>query len=132
MNFDIITLIKCIAIIYTSIIDIFIGIAITHLTDKYLFKNIFKKDDNKSNINLILLIFQIGFIIGCLIICSYFARNLLELIPFPLDHFFGFNYDQIKEVRSGNLLNIAILLYSITLQSKIVILKNILNKLDNN
>jgi hypothetical protein len=105
---------------WITIIYIFAGLCIAYLTDKYIFSIIFK--DNPKYI--IYTIFHLSLILGCLSIFSYCARNLIQLIPFPLDNYYGFNYQKVKEVQSGSLINTSILLFSIALASKVSVVRS--------
>jgi hypothetical protein len=135
MDFSIITIIKIIAIIYICIIDIILGLIVSILLDKYLFEKIFK--DNKSEDNYdkqnifnkyyFYKIIKLGFIIGILVAFSYILRNIIQLIPFPLDNYYGFNYDKLLEYKSNTLLTTIIMLYSKTLQNNIKQIKKDLN-----
>jgi hypothetical protein len=126
MKLDIITIIKCIALMYISILFVVSGIFTTHLCDKYIFSNrLSKNDNNKSIIRLTL---EISIIIGFITILSYIGRNLIQLIPFPLDNFNGFQYSRVKELQTGTLLTVSLLLYNLTLSSKVTILKEKLAK----
>ena len=84
-----ITLIKCIAIIYITVIYVSFGIFMASLIDKF-YSKIFKKEDNKkTNIKIIS---EIVTIVSTIAISTYILRNLILFVPFPLDNQYGFDY----------------------------------------
>jgi hypothetical protein len=56
-------------------------------------------------------------------IAVYILRNFVEKIPFPLDGFFGFEHQKVKELSGGIILTFSILNQSV-LRRKIEILYN--------
>lgn len=121
-HLDMITLIKCIAIMYIAVIDIIAGISITTLIDKYIFPKSFSDKDHEKSI--LRLISEITLIVSTFSIIAYFIRNLIQLVPFPFDDHFGFDYSRVSEVKSGALFSATLVLYCSTLYSKVVILRN--------
>jgi hypothetical protein len=41
----------------------------------------------------------------------YFARNLVELIPYPFDNFFGFHHKKVKELGAATAFTFVLLYY---------------------
>jgi hypothetical protein len=58
----------------------------------------------KSSLSLILLIWVNGVLI-------YFARNLVELIPYPFDSYFGFHHKKVKELGAATAFTFVLLYY---------------------
>jgi len=54
----------------------------------------------------------------------YIAKNLLELLPSPLDGIGGFEHAKVKEVKSAPLLAFALLYYQSDLQDKLKAMYN--------
>ena len=54
-----------------------------------------------------------------LAIASYIIRNVVELIPFPLDGVYGFEHRKVKELSGGIVTGFAIFLYQKNLRAKI-------------
>ena len=124
---NMITLIKCIALIYVSIFYVFSGISISYFVDRYITPPFFSdKENNKKCI--LKLSFEISIIIGFLVVLSYFSRNIIQLIPFPLDKAYGFDYSLLKEVQSGGIMTGMLITYCSSLESKVKELKSKLNK----
>ena len=124
MNLDMITFIKLLGIIYICIIDIIVGLVISGLVDKYIFKKFFYKkkkvDDSTNNTRYYIFKFlKIGLMIGILVSCSYIFRHIIQYIPFPLDNYHGFKYYKLNEFRSNSLLTTILILYNNTLQYNI-------------
>jgi len=67
-----------------------------------------KEEDKRTVINstlsLILLIWTNGVLI-------YFARNFVELIPYPFDTFFGFHHNKVKELGAATAFTFVLLYY---------------------
>jgi len=101
MKLDIITLIKCFAIIYISILYTFTGITISNILETYFFPKFVKTKVDEDNRDIFKLIFEIAIIFGILGIFSFFGRNLVEFIPFPLDKHHGFDYSRVQNLTSS-------------------------------
>jgi hypothetical protein len=52
-------------------------------------------------------------------IISYAVRNLVELVPFPLDGMFGFKHIEVKELTSGALFATLLFFLQTHLQEKL-------------
>jgi hypothetical protein len=67
-----------------------------------------KEEDKRTVINstlrLVLLIWTNGVLI-------YFARNFVELIPYPFDTFFGFHHNKVKELGAATAFTFVLLYY---------------------
>jgi hypothetical protein len=118
--------IKIIDIGYIIAIYLILGVLGAKLCDKYL--GVFDEDKEekrplyKSIIELILYFWFLGVVI-------YIVRNVIPLIPFPLDGIYGFDHLKVKEVTSGATFTFAFLYFQVYYQKKI---KYIFSKLDKN
>jgi hypothetical protein len=54
-----------------------------------------KNDDNDKS--LLLLFIELLLIVGLYAIITYILRNISQMIPYPLDGYFNFNYSKVKE-----------------------------------
>lgn len=116
MNFDIITLIKCCAILYISILYTFTGVIISNILESYFFpKSLEKIEEGKSQFQLII---EISIIFGILGIVSFFGRNFVEYIPFPFDKYYGFDYSRVQNLTSS-------LVFTVSTMTCVVLTKRI-------
>jgi len=123
--FSNITFIKLIAIIYVTIIYAIGGLIITISTDKYIIKPYYDKSEGaEEKITTKRHFIETVIILSILGIFTYIGRNILQLIPFPLEGLSGFKYMRVPEVISGGILGWTIFVFSSTLSNKIKIIHN--------
>jgi hypothetical protein len=67
-----------------------------------------KEEDKKSVIRISLSLILLIWINGVLI---YFARNFVELIPYPFDNLFGFHHNKVKELSGATAFTFVLLYY---------------------
>ena len=112
--------IKIIDIAYITCIYFLIGYFIAIYSDKY-FENMFGNDySDKSKIRLMTEILIQMIFIG---IIAYIFRNVIQIIPFPLNKIYGFDHLAVKEVKSGGLLTTFIVLFSINFQNRLLVFR---------
>jgi len=108
--------IKILDIGYITVIYVMLGIILARLCDKKLGKFDEKKAKEKPIfqhvIELILLLWFIGVVI-------YIVRNLVPLIPFPLDGYYGFKHLKVKELTSATFFTISFMYFQVYYQNKI-------------
>ena len=123
MNFDKITGIKILAIIYSTLIYSYGGLIIAFYSDKYLLSLFNDVSDNDINKKTTFRHFtELSIILGLFAVFGYFARNILQLIPFPLDGHEGFSYMRVSEVATGGIIMWIILTFSLVLSKKVSVL----------
>jgi hypothetical protein len=99
---------KMIDIGYITTIYFILGAVVANTITK--FQNEFNNNEEdkrtviKSSLSLILLLWINGVLI-------YFARNLVELIPYPFDNFFGFHHKKVKELGAATAFTFVLLYY---------------------
>jgi hypothetical protein len=99
---------KMIDIGYITTIYFILGAVVANTITK--FQNEFNNNEEdkrtviKSSLSLILLLWINGVLI-------YFARNLVELIPYPFDNFFGFHHKKVKELGTATAFTFVLLYY---------------------
>ena len=120
----IIRTIKIIDIGFITIIYFIIGIFLAKKCDNFLGKfdevKEEKKSIYKSLIELLLYLWFIGIVI-------YIVRNIVPLIPFPLDGIYGFQHLKVKKVTSTSIFCIAFLYFQKHYQNKIKYIYSKLN-----
>jgi len=79
--------------------------------------------DYKNKSNLILSLEVLSQII-CIAIVTYIGRNLVELIPFPLDGINGFVHTRVKELKSGAFMTVFLIMFQYSMQNKILFIKS--------
>ena len=67
--------------------------------------------------SLVILIWTNGVLI-------YFARNIIELIPYPFDNYFGFHHKKVKELGMATAFTFVLLYYQPNLNNMMKYLKN--------
>ena len=77
---------------------------ITKIQTEFNNKEEDKKTVIRSSLTLVLLIWINGVLI-------YFARNIVELIPYPFDNFFGFHHNKVKELGAATAFTFVLLYY---------------------
>ena len=99
---------KMIDIGYITTIYFILGAIVANMITKYQTEFNNKEEDKrtviKSSLSLILLIWINGVLI-------YFARNLVELIPYPFDSYFGFHHKKVKELGAATAFTFVLLYY---------------------
>ncbi len=116
-----IRLIKIIDIAFITCLYFFSGYVGARILDKFFDKFLGKLNKKKHSKQKI--IFHILIQVSITGIVSYIGRNLIQMIPFPLDKLYGFNHLKVKEVTSGGLLTGFLVLFQSNLQEKIGFLK---------
>lgn len=77
--------------------------------DKSKYKN---EPPWKLFLNIVLHVFAIG-------VVAYILRNIVELIPFPLDGVAGFRHSLLKELEGGHILTVVLILFQKNLEEKV-------------
>jgi hypothetical protein len=99
---------KMIDIGYITTIYFILGAIVANMITKFQTEFNNKEEDKrtviKSSLSLILLIWTNGVLI-------YFARNFVELIPYPFDSFFGFHHSKVKELGAATAFTFVLLYY---------------------
>lgn len=116
--------IKILDIGYITIIYFILGLILAKICDKKLGKFDEKKASKKTIFQhifeLILYLWFIGVVI-------YIIRNLVPLIPFPLEGVYGFKHLKVKELTSATVFSISFMYFQVYYQNKI---KYIFSKID--
>lgn len=115
-----ITLIKIVSIMYVTILYAITGLLITTTLDRTVFdsKHINTSKEYLDKQTTFEVFFDTAIIIGILASFSYIARNLVQLIPFPLNGMYGFDYMRVKEVSSGAVITVFLFAFSGTISKK--------------
>ena len=90
---------------------------ITGYQNKFDSKESDKKTLLKNIFSLVILIWTNGVLI-------YFARNIIELIPYPFDNYFGFHHKKVKELGAATAFTFVLLYYQPNLNHMMKYLKN--------
>jgi hypothetical protein len=108
--------IKILDIGYITSLYFILGIILAKLCDKYLGKfdekNEKKKTLFQSVVELILYLWFISVVV-------YIVRNVIPLIPFPLNGIYGFDHLKVKEVTSATVFSISFIYFQQHHQEKI-------------
>lgn len=83
-----------------------------------------KKADKKKIFSLF---FEIIIHIWLIGILTYFIRNIIELIPYPLNNINGYNHSMVKELNGGVFFPFLFFLFQRNLQDKLIYIYKRLN-----
>lgn len=84
-----------------------------------------KFDSKESDKNTLLKnIFSLVILIWTNGVLIYFARNIIELIPYPFDNYFGFHHKKVKELGAATAFTFVLLYYQPNLNNMMKYLKN--------
>ena len=112
--------IKIIDIAYIGILYFTVAYVFGRYINK-LFTNLYGIDfESKSTNVLYLEILSQGIFIS---IFCYIGKNLVQLIPFPLDGVNRFDHSRVKELSSGAFLTVFIVMFQYTMQNKLSFIK---------
>jgi hypothetical protein len=76
-------------------------------------KDKYKKEPKwKLLLEILIHVFAIG-------VVAYILRNVVELIPFPLDGVAGFRHSMLKELEGGHILTVVLILFQKNLEEKV-------------
>ena len=113
-------LVKIIDIVYVSIIYFIMAYFCAGLMDSYFVRLFGNENKEKHKYRLI------G---ECLIqviiiaVISYLVRNLVSMVPFPLDGMYGFKHKWLKELsESGGFFSVFFIIFQYNLQEKLIFL----------
>jgi hypothetical protein len=75
-------------------------------------------EERASNKSIVRLLAELTLHLWTMGVLIYVARNLVELIPFPLDGVAGFQHARVKELTNASIFSIVILMFSEHLKAK--------------
>jgi len=108
--------IKIIDIGYIAGIYFIIGILMAHFFDKLYGKFDKKKEQKKTFTTRTIEVIGMLWLIG---VISYFVRNLVEFIPAPYDHIYGYDHLKVKELKNGAVFTFVFLFFQSFFKEKI-------------
>ncbi len=117
--------IKLIDIAFVTFLYGISALIVAGLLDKYVFTKITlqpgveDKDKNKY-----VLVLETLICLAITGIVAYLLRNLLQLVPFPLEGVYGFSHMRVPEVKSGNIISVILIFFAYTFRNKMVILQS--------
>jgi len=119
-----ITFIKIIAIAFVTVVYSFGGLLLTAGADRYLINDFYDRtDEDLDKKSTSRHLGETTAILALFGVLAYIGRNVLQLIPFPLEGVYGFKYMNVKEVTSGSLILWILINYSPVLTNKIKIIR---------
>lgn len=117
--------IKLVDICYLSSIYFTLGYIISRLIDNWMGTFDEKKADKKSMIRLYIEVVLHFSLLGIL---TYFARNIVEQVPFPMNGIHGYTHSKLKEIASASLFVTILVLFQTHLRTKLLYLSDRITK----
>ena len=108
--------IKIFDIGYITALYLILGIIFAKVFDKYLGKFDEEEENKKPVWRIILEVILFSWIIGVTI---YIVRNIIPMIPFPLNKIHGYDHLKVKELTSGFTFAVTFIYYQHYYQKKI-------------
>ncbi len=116
--------IKIVDIGYIAVCYMTLSLLWAFLVDKGMGK-LNLMDESRKSIGRLIVEFIIAiWVFGVLI---YISRNIVEKIPFPLDHWHGFSHDRVKELHSGMVFSLTFLMFSNYYKTKIEFMNQLIH-----
>jgi len=108
--------IKVVDIGYVTVLYIIISLICAIITDKVMGEFDEKVEAKKPIWRLTLEFILAVWLYGVL---GYIVRNLIPLVPFPLDNYHGFSHQKVKELSSAMVFSFTFVLFSKYLKAKL-------------
>ncbi len=122
------TILTLTAIFYITVLYILFGIYVVTLLDEYGINSILiDKNDTKDSI--FRLVLELAITVATTACIAYVGKYLIQLIPFPFDGWYGFDYKSVREVNTGHILFIFMFTFSAIISNKMEVLKKKLNNI---
>jgi hypothetical protein len=100
--------IKIIDIGYITILYFTLAISISIIIEKILGKFTTTNAKEKTTLRLIA---ELSLHLWIITVLAYFARNIVELIPFSLDGIYGFDHQRVKELHDAGITFIFVIMF---------------------
>ncbi len=117
--------IKILDIAFITFLYGIVALIFAGLLDEYVYKHIsFQpgvEDKDKTKLVLVLETLVCLAITG---VVAYMLRNILQLVPFPLNGVYGFDHQRVPELRSGNIISVILIFFAYTFRNKMIILQS--------
>jgi hypothetical protein len=113
--------IKILDIGYITVLYFGIAISLSVMTDKIMGK--FDPVEASKKTKLMLLL-EVILHLWCYGVMNYIVKNIVELVPFPLDGYQGFQHKRVKELGSGWVFGFVYIMFSSYLKDKISFIYN--------
>lgn len=113
--------IKILDIAYITFIYGFFSLIMITFLDKYIFYYISLENVKEEDKNKYIIFIEILLCLTIYGIVSYILKNILQLIPFPLEGVYGFQHLKVMEVKSGAMISMFLLWFSKVIRNKITI-----------
>lgn len=115
--------IKIIDISYITVLYFIFGYGVGNWLDSWL-NWVF--GDDMTNKTISELMFEIVIQVMLIGILAYISRNIVELIPYPLNGILGYDHQKVKELKSGALFTVFAIMFSHNFQDKVQKVRNMM------
>ena len=107
---------KIIDIGYVSMIYIMLAILISYEYDKFLGTFNKEEEDKKSTVRIVVELLGIFWVYGIII---YIIRNIVKIIPYPLDGMGGYSHHLLKDLRSAGMFTVVFFYFQKNLKDRL-------------
>jgi len=114
-------IIKSLDIAYVTILFFIFSFYSASLSDGFFYRIFGKKDDNN---NYLYLLSEISLQFGVIGVLAYIIRNIVQLIPYPFNHYYHYDRDRLNELIKGAFITTFLFLFSPHLQKKVTNLRD--------
>ena len=109
-------IVKIIDIGYVSMMYITFAIGLSYLYDTFLGEFNKEVQEKKSTVRILLELIAVFWVYGIII---YIVRNIVKMIPFPLNNIGGFDHSTLKDLRSAGMFTVVFFYFQKNIKARL-------------